>query len=322
MKTTTADIDYAFRLILGRAMNEEEKGHYNYAGKPLESIVRMYLNSLEFQNRRLLDPSSAKSLEKVFLNDAWIYADRNDPDVGANVAGGNYEPNVTKIFKEHVKPGMRVIDIGANIGYFTMLFATLVGKQGRVLAVEPNVENGRLLVASRDANAYSQVNVLLTAVGDRTDVLALNGSGSNGTTATLQSGQSLEIKRLIPCVRLDDVLHDWDRVDFVKIDIEGAEYKALNGMINTLKKFRPVIISEFSPSLIGWISSVTPETYLEFLINLGYGISVITPEGTLVDRGQDVAAIMDDVNSFDGDHIDFIALPLKKPRSPKNAASR
>ncbi|MDQ0996786.1 FkbM family methyltransferase [Phyllobacterium ifriqiyense] len=310
MITTTADIDYAFRLILGRTMNEVEKSHYTYVGQPLESIVRMYLNSLEFQSRRLLDPAPDGQIEKVFLNDAWIYADRNDPDVGINVIGGAYEPNVTRVFEQYVKPGMHVIDIGANIGYFTMLCAKLVGSQGRVLAVEPNVENGRLLVASRDANSFSHVNVLLSAVGDKTDVLALNGSGSNGVSATLQSGQSLEIKRLIPCVRLDDVLHDWNRVDFVKIDIEGAEYRAFTGMINTLRKFRPIIVSEFSPNLIGWISSVTPETYLKFLIDLGYQISIITAEGTLLDRGQDVPAIMNDVHTADSDHVDIVALPI------------
>lgn len=310
MTTTSDDIDYAFRLILGRTMNDVEKSHYTYVGQPLENTVRMYLNSLEFQSRRLIGPASDQQIEKVYLNDAWIYADRKDPDVGINVVGGSYEPNVTKIFQQYVKPGMHVIDIGANIGYFTMLCAKLVGSQGRVLAVEPNVENGRLLVASRDANSFGQVNVLLSAVGDKTDVLALNGSGSNGVTATLQSGQSLETKRLIPCVRLDDVLHDWNRVDFVKIDIEGAEYRALTGMINTLRKFRPIIVSEFSPNLIGWISSVTPETYLKFLMDLGYQISIITPEGTLVDRGQDIAEIMNDVHTADGDHIDIVALPV------------
>lgn len=309
IETTRADIEYAFRLILGRQMNEEESGHYGYAGKPLEDIVRMYLNSLEFQNRRLLDPPGAKNLEKVFLNDAWIYADRADPDVGSNVAGGSYEPNVTRIVKELVKPGMRALDIGANIGYFTMLLAKLVGMTGRVLAIEPNIENGRLLTASRDANQFSQVEILLTAVGDRTDVLSLSGSGSNGTTATLQAGQSLEIKRLIPCVRLDGILKSWDRIDFIKIDIEGAEVKAFNGMIDILRQFRPIIVSEFSPSLIGWISSVTPETYLQMLIGLGYRINVITEDGELVDRGQDVEAIMNDVETAEGDHIDIVALP-------------
>jgi FkbM family methyltransferase len=258
----------------------------------------------------MLDPPVQTGLEKISINDTWVFADRNDGDVGQHVVAGAYEPNVTRIFREFVKPGMRVVDIGANIGYFSMLSASLVGHTGRVLSVEPNVENGRLLAASRDANAFTQIEILLTAVGDRTDVLSLSGSSSNGTTASVFSGQSLEIKRLVPCVRLDDILQGWDRVDFVKIDIEGAEYRALNGMIKTLQQFRPTIISEFNPSLIGWISSVRPEDYLAFLFSLGYTISVITPEGTLVERGQDVAAIMHDVNTFDGDHIDFLAQPV------------
>ncbi|SDO47303.1 FkbM family methyltransferase [Phyllobacterium sp. OV277] len=310
MEATAADIDYCFRLILGRLMNEVEKDHYTFVGLPLETVVRKYLNSLEFQGRRMLDPPAQTGLEKVFINNTWVFADRNDGDVGEHIVSGAYEPNVTRIFQECVKPGMRVVDIGANIGYFSMLSASLVGHTGRVLSVEPNVENGRLLAASRDANAFTQIEILLTAVSDRTDVLSLSGSSSNGTTATVFSGQSLEIKRLVPCVRLDDVLHEWDRVDFVKIDIEGAEYKALNGMIRTLRRFRPLIISEFNPSLIGWISSVKPEDYLGFLFSLGYKVSVITPEGNLLHRGTDIAAIMNDVNTFDGDHIDFLAQPI------------
>ncbi|QND51520.1 FkbM family methyltransferase [Phyllobacterium sp. 628] len=310
METTEADIDYCFRLILGRAMNEVEKDHYTFVGLPLETVVRKYVNSLEFQGRRMLDPPQQAGLEKVSINNTWVFADRNDGDVGEHIVSGAYEPNVTRVFKEFVKPGMRVIDIGANVGYFSMLSASLVGHAGRVLSVEPNVENGRLLAASRDANAFTQIEILLTAVSDRTDVLSLSGSASNGTTATVFSGQSLEIKRLVPCVRLDDVLHEWNRVDFVKIDIEGAEYKALNGMIKTLRRFRPLIISEFNPNLIAWISSVPGEDYLAFLFSLGYRISIITPGGTLLDRGTDIPAIMNDVNTFEGDHIDFLAQPV------------
>ena len=307
---TEADVLACFRLILGRAPNKEEwRGHSARAGEPLAQVVSSYLTSLEFQRRGLLTHNDAEEILSADIQGFRIYSSLDDAAVGRHVRGDNYERDVTALFRSRLRPGMRVIDIGANIGYFTMLAASLVGPEGRVLAIEPNPRNVRLLEASRRANRFDHVAVAQTAAGRDTGVLILNTSFSNGTTSTPpdELAQLLSAET-VACLRIDSLVGIDDTVDLIKVDVEGAEFNALLGGEATIRRCHPFIISEFSPGMMPGISNISGEDYLHWLIGLGYDLAVVEPDGSLTEVRSDVGAIMRIYDERMTDHIDIAAV--------------
>src|SRR4051794_12712719 len=113
---STLDVFYFFRHILGRVPSETEwPGHCGFVGKDLQEVVATYLNSPEFKNRKLVG-FAAKGIHRVELGGYVMYVADNDYAVGNPIyTTRNYEPGVSAIFRQHLKPGMTAIDIGANI---------------------------------------------------------------------------------------------------------------------------------------------------------------------------------------------------------------
>jgi len=309
-QATVEDIYYCFRLLLGRPPNPEEwLGHSSRVGEDLGSVVASYVTSLEFARRQLDRRNLLADLTLCSLDGFSLYATPNDLDVGKHIAlGGSYEPGVTAIFRRLLKPGMGVLDVGANIGYFSMLAASLVGPKGHVLAVEPNPQNMKLLEASRRANGFSQVTTALCAAARATGLLMLNASHSNGTTyALFDELDAMLSAQTVPAFRLDDLVGAERPVDFLKIDVEGAEYNALDGFRAGLARCHPLIVSEFSPDFMKGISGVAGEDYLRLLIAAGYALSVIHQDGSTEDCGGDGAAVMAAYARHGADHIDILA---------------
>ncbi len=308
-QATREDIVACFRLLLGRQPNGEElSGHMAQVGQDLPGVVAGYLNSLEFARRGLLQAEGAPpGLAK--LDGFSLYAREDDMAVGRHVLHGPYEPEVAARFRQVLRPGMGVLDIGANIGYFTMLSAALVGPEGSVLAVEPNPANARLLEASRALNGFAQVTVAQVAAGQRIGLLALNATHSNGTTSAPAAALDALLRATtVACVPVDALVGERS-IHLIKVDVEGAEYNALLGAKRLIARDRPAIISEFSPNLMPGISGVDGPAYLAWLHGQGYAISVIEPDGSLAPAGQDVAPVMAAYARRGTDHIDLFAIP-------------
>ena len=310
---TEEDIFRCFRLLLGRHPNPEEwGGHSRRAGEDLASVVRSYLGSLEFARRGLLDRSNLGEAELNDLGSFRIYTARGDASVGDYVRADNYERDVTAVFRRLLKPGMGVLDLGANIGYFTMLSASLVGSEGWVVAVEPNPANVKLLEASRRVNGFAQVTVCQVAAGRAPGLLVLNATDSNGTTSGLPEDVNAVLgAEIVPCVRADSLVAPERRVDLVKADVEGAEYNALLGCRDLILRWRPVLITEFSPTLMPGISDISGPDYLRWLMAQGYRLRVVQTDGSLADPA-DVDAVMAAFDAKGYDHIDVVAEPIER----------
>lgn len=313
--STELDIRMCFRLLLDRPPNPEEwAGHSAQAGHPLSPVVAGYVNSLEFARRGLqrLDPARQPKLAQ--FDGFKIYADPADLQIGQHVLAGAYEPEVAAVFHGLLRPGMAVIDIGANIGYFSMLAASLVGPTGAVLAIEPNPANIRLLEASRRANGFHHVTTAQVAAGREIGLLMLNTTHSNGTTSDF--GDDIDMllaAQTVACVPVDTLVAGWGnkRVALLKIDVEGAEYNALLGANALIARDRPVIVSEFAPDMMPNISGVDGPTYLRLLTGHGYTLSVIHPGGPPHPAGQDVDRVMAAYAARGTDHIDIVATPTE-----------
>lgn len=303
-RASPEDIYFCFRLLLGRAPNSEEvPGHMDAVGLDLVNCVRQYLNSQEFAARDLLALPEG-GLMLVDCEGYALYVDPEDDAVGKHVTRGGYETHVASIFRQYLKPGNAVVDIGANLGYFTALAAHLVGPTGQVVSIEPNARNCRYIEATRRHNGFGWQSTHCLAASDRNAALVLNSAYSNGSVS--QPADSLAIlmrSTIVPGVKLDDILK-LKQLDFIKIDVEGHEWLALQGFQQHLNRFQPLIVSEFSAS-----GMHDPVGYLRFLHELGYDLSAIQYDGSLVDFAQDAQAVVAHWRASGVDHIDILAVP-------------
>lgn len=223
-----------------------------------------------------------------------LWVDLGDYGVSRPCMTGVYEPSETAFVAATLKPGDVFLDIGANIGWFTILAASIVGPTGRVLAFEPRPNSCARLAMSVAENGYTNVEVAAVAVGDmpgRLTVAALisarnpGGTWSLATTA-LDTGLREGHERFeVDVVRIDDLA--LDRCDLIKIDIEGAEKPALTGAAETIRRLRPLILTEINPECLLQVSEIGAEEYVAFVERLGYrawtlgeaGVGEPLPEG-------------------------------------------
>lgn len=160
------------------------------------------------------------------------------------VLGGTYELRETDLFARLVAPGATVLDLGAHIGYYTLLASRLVGPTGRVFAFEPDPMNVWYLRQHARLNRCANVEVMETAVCDRSGTVSFARGTGSGTGHVAPDGPMS-----VAAVRLDDFVRDRQvEPGAIKIDVEGAEAAVLGGAGETLRSFRPTIfLSTHSP---------------------------------------------------------------------------
>ena len=148
-------------------------------------------------------------------------------------ATGIYEPDVVRSLESHINPDAFVIDLGAHVGFYTLLAAGLVGPRGRVYAFEPQVVVRRVLARNVALNGYeSRCRVLPYAVADTTGSRTLFVRSQQSDQSSLFAGNNVSEKAIVETVSLDEFFaaEGWPPVDFIKMDIEGSEKAALEGM--------------------------------------------------------------------------------------------
>ncbi len=189
----------------------------------------------------------------------------NSADSVCGYTQGTNEPAVQEVLARELSSGKVAYDIGANIGFFTIIAAREVGPQGRVIAFEPLPDNVRWLRHNADLNGFSQVDVVEAAVGAQPGTVSLEAGGAGVWARISETGE-----HAVRMLRLDDAIADGSLPppDVVKMDIEGAEVQALEGMRDTLVNHRPTVIVE----LHGTLAPVT-----DALRAAGYGFERIDP---------------------------------------------
>lgn len=200
------------------------------------------------------------------LNDHLrLFVDLADVVIGLNIIRGNYEQNEIDFVRRVVKPGQNVLDIGANIGFFTIVMASLVGPSGKVYAFEPLDQNTDLLELSIAENAFEDRIVLERAAlgqsSGSTKLIfleverALNSGGSYLFREGIKIPDGHEIRE-VKMIALDDypLRHP---IGFIKIDVEGAEPLVFRGAQRMLRTDRPIILSELNPIQLERVSGCT-----------------------------------------------------------------
>jgi FkbM family methyltransferase len=243
--------------------------------------------------RRLAGPAVGRTLFRLSpggagpaqINGHTMYLAAPGSYPPLDMANAKYEVGTTRLFEETVEPGMVVVDIGAHVGYYTLLAAKQAGPNGKVYAFEPEQGNHALLQKNIETNGYNNVVATRMAVSDR------RGSSTLFLTA-LDSGRHSMYHHGLPergsvpveTTTLDSFLESegWPHVDLIKIDVEGAEIAVLDGMPRLFGECPDLkLIIEFNPALLQ-DGGTAPHDFLERLSSLGWTIRIVEePTGLL-----------------------------------------
>jgi FkbM family methyltransferase len=280
------DYDLAFRSLLGRALNDSERDAVvERFGNEFtrEELVRLlieivasdeYFDKIREDCVRRLFPAPCVVAAKTPLGDE-VLVDLRQFHLGFAIATGHFEPRETAFVRRHVRPGFRVLDIGANIGYFTTAFARLVGRSGSVHAFEPVGETYRKLQAAIRRNGMEDVvcaeQIALSDANGHVDMVFEKASTNIGAAHFASSGhedQRLCFER-VATKRLDDVIGRMP-VDFVKIDVEGAEWLVIQGAHHVFRDQSPVVLMEFNAPQLQKVSGVSADFLLAKVMEFGF----------------------------------------------------
>ena len=184
---------------------------------------------------------------------------------------GTFEPHCLPYLQRCVDKGGTVVDVGANIGVYTLESSLIVGRTGRVIAIEAAPPHVKALKDNIKLNKLNNVSLIESAVGDSTGQVTLARSrGSNLGMFTLGS-VSGEEKYDVTLRPIDDLLEEQEikSIDLIKMDIEGSEYRALCGASRTLTKYRPTLLIELNDAALHGCKSSTRDVKLLLRTN-GY----------------------------------------------------
>lgn len=220
-----------------------------------------------------------------------IYLDPSDTGVARYLLeDGVYETYETLLFKNAVKEGMVVVDVGANIGWYTLVAAARVGDRGRVYAFEPDPSNYALLMKNIQANGYGNVIAVQKAISRETGTARLFLCVDNKGDHRIYDSHDGREAITVSVTSLDEFFRDNEcPIDIIKMDMQGAEIAGLQGMSKVIKSNTDLMIfTEFwAVGLRNFGSS--PAEFVEIL--RGHGFEVYVIEGTRL-KPFDLARVM------------------------------
>jgi FkbM family methyltransferase len=280
-RITRKDVLNAYDVLLGRPPESEAVIETAMKKGSKQDLLKMFMFSPEFQQK---NPGILEQSTK------WVWTDTTygfrlkvnlmDLVISRQIIEDKYEASETALVKSLVKPGDVVLDVGGNIGYYTHLFAILVGPLGRVHAFEPLTHLAEALTASVMENGFEDrvaiYNVALADHdGEATMIYVKDGMNSGGGYLSFDDARYQGHNRItVPIRRLENLVK-FDRLDFIKLDCEGAEFKVLRSMKDTLKRLNPKIMAEVSSDHLQRTSQATAKDLFDLMSGIGYGARIV-----------------------------------------------
>jgi len=198
----------------------------------------------------------------------------------ADMLAGKYEPEITVMMEQVLRPGMRAIDVGAHIGFHVLLAARLVGPTGRVYAFEPARDNFDVLQRNIALNSYKNVTAVNKAVTDTSGTVTFHLSPEGNDRHSIRNSSRNAISHesvTVGTVSIDDFLEseNWPAIDVIKMDAEGAEPNVFRGMRKlVLRATRLHMFIEFAPSCLEE-SGFDPREFLSEIMSSGFEIRLL-----------------------------------------------
>jgi len=243
-----------------------------------------------------------------------MYAHAHDTVITPALAAGGYgdEPEI-RALRERLRPGMTVLDVGANVGYVTLLAAAAVGPKGHVVAVEPHPANVRLLRANVARHELRHVEIVASAALATSGTADLSECGDN--TGDHRVGALTDERRVlrVPVRRLDDCVPADRQVDVIKLDTQATEHLALAGAARILEQWRPVIYAEYWPEGLR-VRGDDPAAVLRGYRDRGYAPRVLEEPAVAASAGDDeLIAAVDARPAPFGGFVTLELLPVGRP---------
>jgi FkbM family methyltransferase len=245
---------------------------------------------------RLLPPYQGD----IQLSDGiWLRVDSNDPAERWLLYSGNYQPALTSLLQQHTPAGSFCIDVGANLGFYTLKLARWAGSRGRVTAFEANPLLVERIRENVTLNRFMNVDIAGEAVHDQTGVITFYVSDSHGKSSVHAEQVTRPSQTLVvQAITIDDYIrqHGWRQLDVIKLDIEGNDCYALLGASESLRRFRPFIVFEY------WYNTPSDVATAAFdlLDTLNYSLSCLLLDGRQTPFSRETRS--------DG-HVDVVCLP-------------
>jgi len=203
---------------------------------------------------------------------------------GRRIYVNGYQPNerLTRHFVRLLRPGDCVVDVGANVGYYTMTAAKLVGQTGCVHAFEASPQIFPWLLTNARLNPQARIHVYKQAVTDQCGEIMFHTASAErtGYSSIRDLGEQAERSDVVPTISIDSIMATIPPVRLVKIDVEGAELLVLRGMLGLIERDRPYIIFEIDDEFLRELGSDARQQ-CGFLRDLGYELSRIGARGAL-----------------------------------------
>jgi FkbM family methyltransferase len=229
----------------------------------------------------------------------------NDEIAQCVFVDGVFEPSQFVFLDDYLKPGMVFIDAGANNGLYALFAARKVGRRGRVLAFEPSQRELAKLRKNVRLNRFRNVQSFGIALGERRStgtlhVAGLPYSGHNSLGPFGYESTPVDHEERVEIQALDDVaaVRKLERIDVMKLDVEGGELSLLQGSRQILERLRPQILIELSDRTLSKQGASVAET-VELLTSSGYTLRRFGPEGRLLS--------FDETDDYDGENV--LAVP-------------
>jgi FkbM family methyltransferase len=184
---------------------------------------------------------------------------------------GTFEPHALSYLKLCASRGGTIIDVGANIGLYTLEGSLVVGPAGRVISIEAAPSHVEALRENIKLNGIDNVSIIESAVGDSTGIATLtrpkDGNFGMFTVGLVDGDETCNV----PLQAIDGLLADQriESVDLIKMDIEGSEYRGLRGAERTLKRYKPTLLIELNETMLHGCKSSTREVK-DLLREMGY----------------------------------------------------
>lgn len=182
-----------------------------------------------------------------------------------------FEPNETWAVQQLLRPGDTFVDVGANVGYFTLLASKIVGRNGKVISFEPAPSNASRLRENVRLNQAENVITYEFAVSDRPGTVRIGRQREGGSaTFTIRIKESTAESWEVSAVQLDRILDSQQNIRLIKIDTEGAELLALKGFVEHLRSGNvPYVFCEIADSPFRELGGSTEELY-SLMSSFGY----------------------------------------------------